>query len=208
MTAGEHYLTMEIATAALALCTGLANAGQAECEAKVRALMAPYGQNAPGTTGNRFGTSVTKMGDTEMRGYSLQTAQGSLYYDQDKKPVSLSFVNGDVYTTADQGRSWTLANSTPKAVMDEVMAGIRSQAEKATNIVCEEGVELDGKTVHRYAVDYALYNTGQAAHSEYWVDPETGFVWRDVTLFKGDPDILITVDTVPAPEMTLPDPKG
>ena len=66
--------------AAAWLATALpAHADQAECEAAVRALMAPYGDNAPDKTINRFGTSVTRIGEQEIKGYSLQTADGSLY---------------------------------------------------------------------------------------------------------------------------------
>lgn len=183
-----------------------AHADQEACEARVRALMAPYGNNAPAQVLNRFGTSVTTFGETEMRGYSLQTAEGSLYYDQERNPVSLSFANGDVYTTADSGKTWTLANATPKEVMDAVIAGVISQAEKATNITCEEGVDLDGRLVNHYGADFEIYNTGTPTRSEYWVDPETGFVWRDTMHSKGDPEVLVTVDAEPAPEMTLPDP--
>ena len=195
--------------AAAWLATALpAHADQAECEAAVRALMAPYGDNAPDKTINRFGTSVTRIGEQEIKGYSLQTADGSLYYDQDKNPVSLSFINGDVYTTQDKGETWTLVNSTSAEVMEEVRAGIESQAEKATNITCAYGTDLDGRTVDHYSVDYAIYNTGKAAHSEYWIDADTRFVWRDVTEFEGDPAIVITVDAEPAPDMALPDPKS
>ncbi|MBO6725218.1 MAG: hypothetical protein JJ911_06115 [Rhizobiaceae bacterium] len=192
----------------LAITTAIASADQAECEATVRAIMAPYGENAPEQQLNRFGTSVTKFGEHEMRGYSLQTAEGSLYFDADKNPASLSFVNGDVYTSMDQGKTWTLANSTPKEVMETTIAGIVSQAEKATNITCEYGVDLNGKTVNHYAVDYEAYNTGTPTRSEYWVDAETGFVWRDTMHSKGDPEMFVTVDAEPAPDMTLPDPKG
>ena len=92
--------------------------------------------------------------------------------------------------------------------MEEVRAGILSQAEKATNITCAYGTDLDGRTVDHYSVDYAIYNTGKAAHSEYWIDADTRFVWRDVTEFEGDPAIVITVDAEPAPDMALPDPKS
>jgi hypothetical protein len=182
------------------------HADQAGCEAKVRALMAPYGENAPAAVLNRFGTSVTKFGDVEMKGYSLQTAEGSLYYDQDRNPVSLSFVNGDVYTTPDGGKTWTLANSTPKDVMDKVIAGVRSQAEKAINITCDEGVDLNGRTVNHYGADFEIYNTGTPTRSEYWVDPESGFVWRDTMHSKGTPEVMVTVEAEPAPDMILPNP--
>ena len=197
-----------IGSGCLAIAISSAYADQAECEATVRAIMAPYGDNAPSQQLNRFGTSVTKFGEHEMRGYSLQTAEGSLYFDADKNPASLSFVNGDVYTSMDKGKTWTLANSTAKEVMDTVIAGIVSQAEKATNITCEYGVDLDGKTVNHYSVDYKIYNTGTPTRSEYWVDPETGFVWRDTMHSKGDPEVFVTVDAEPAPDMTLPDPKS
>lgn len=192
----------------LALAVSSAIADQAECEATVRALMAPYGDNAPEQQLNRFGTSITKFGENEMRGYSLQTAEGSLYFDADKNPASLSFANGDVYTSMDKGKTWTLANSTPREVMDTAIAGIVSQAEKATNITCDYGVDFDGRTVNHYAVDYEDHNTGTPIRSEYWVDAETGFVWRDTMHSKGEPEMFITVDAEPAPDMTLPDPKG
>lgn len=185
-----------------------AHADQAECETAVRALMAPYGKNAPTRQINRFGTSVTRFGEHEMRGYSLQTAEGSLYYDAEKSPVSLSFINGDVYTTTDKGKTWTLANSTSAEVMETVIAGMVSQAEKATNITCEYGVDLNGKTVNHYAADYKVHNTGTPTRSEYWVDPETGFVWRDIMHSKGDPEMFVTVDAEPAPDMALPDPNN
>ncbi len=195
----------------LVLSTGFAflspaHADQAECEKAVRALMAPYGENAPDASIQRFGTVTTKFGEHEMKGYSLQTAEGSLYYDQNKNPASLSSINGDVYTTADGGETWTLVNSTSEEVMKEVQAGILSQAEKATNITCEYGVDLDGRTVNHYAVDYALYNTGAPVHSEYWVDPDNGFVWRDLMHAKGEQEVITITDAEPAPDMSLPDP--
>ena len=56
--------------------------------------------------------------------------------------------------------------------MDEVRAGILSQANEATNVACEYDIEFAGKIAHHYAADYVLYNTGQPARSEYWVDSE------------------------------------
>ncbi len=192
----------------MALTAFPAHADQAECERAVRALMAPYGENAPKQQLNRFGTSVTKFGEHEMRGYSLQTAEGSVYYNADKTPASLSFTNGDVYTTADKGETWTLVNSTSEDAMKTAMAGVVSQAESATNITCEYGVDLNGRTVNHYAAEYEVYNTGTPTRSEYWVDPETGFVWRDTMHSMGDPEMFVTVDAEPAPDMTLPDPNN
>lgn len=192
--------------AALTLVPALpAQANQAECEAAVRKLLYPYDENKPETVLNRFGTSVTKTGKQEMRGYSLQTPDGSVYYDQDKNPTSLSFTSGETYFSSDKGKSWTLVNPNSKEVMDALYAGLRSQAEKAENITCEYGVDLDGKTVNHYTADYKSYNTGDPVHVEYWIDPENGFVWRDINHFTGATETIIEVNAEPAPDMVLPD---
>ena len=195
---------LAVAAALAALPVLPAHADQAECEKTVRALLYPLDENKPDTGFNRFGTSVTKIAGQEMRGYSLQTPDGSLYYDQDKNPTSLSFSSGETYYSPDKGKTWTLANPNSKEVMDAAYAGLRSQAEKAENIVCEYGVDLDGKTVNHYSADYKLYNTGDPAHVDYWVDPENGFVWRDINHFKGAAETIVEVNAEPAPDMTLP----
>lgn len=208
MSFQRPYTTVAVMALMLAPSFAPAYADQAECEEKVRAIMAPYGANAPTESANRFGTSVTKIGEAETRGYSLQTADGSLYFDENKTPVGLSFVNGDVYTTSDSGKTWRLVNSTPRDIMEKQLAGVVSQAEKATGIECNYDVDLDGKKVHHYVAHSAIHNTGQKFSSQYWVDAETGFIWRDVKVFPGSPEIRITVDAEPAPDMSLPDPKG
>ena len=199
-----RFARLAAAAALAALPVLPAHADQAECEKTVRALLYPLDENKPDTGFNRFGTSVTKIAGQEMRGYSLQTPDGSLYYDQDKNPTSLSFSSGETYFSPDKGKTWTLANPNSKEVMDAAYAGLRSQAEKAENIVCEYGVDLDGKTVNHYSADYKLYNTGDPAHVEYWVDPENGFVWRDINHFKGAAETIVEVNAEPAPDMTLP----
>ena len=200
-----RFARLAAAAALAALPVLPAHADQAECEKTVRALLYPLDENKPDTVFNRFGTSVTKVAGQEMRGYSLQTPDGSLYYDQDKNPTSLSFSSGETYYSPDKGKTWTLANPNSKEVMDAAYAGLRSQAEKAENIVCEYGVDLDGKTVNHYSADYKLYNTGDPAHVDYWVDPDNGFVWRDINHFKGAAETIIEVNAEPAPDMKLPD---
>ena len=72
-------------------------------------------------------------------------------------------------------------------------------------MMADYGVDLDGKTVNHYSADYTLYNTGDPAHVEYWVDPDNGFVWRDINHFKGATETIVEVNAEPAPDMTLPD---
>lgn len=179
-------------------------ADQAECEKAVRALLYPFDENKPGTVLNRFGTVSTTIDGNEQKGFSLQTPDGSVYYDASKNPTSLSFTTGETYWSPDQGKTWKLVNPNSREVMDALYAGLRSQAEKAGNIVCKYGIEFEGRTVNHYAADYKIYNTGDAAHAEYWVDPDNGFVWRDRTHTTGSADVINDVRAEPAPGMTLP----
>ena len=125
-------------------------ADQAECEKTVRALLYPYGKNKPETVLNRFGTVTTIINGKEQKGFSLQTTDGSVYYDTNKNPTSLSFVTGETYWSPNQGKTWKLVNPNSKEVMDAVYAGLRSQAEKAENITCEYGIDFEGRTVNHY----------------------------------------------------------
>lgn len=190
--------------ALLCALTAPALADQAECENTVRALLYPYGENKPEVTINRFGTVKTVIDGAEQRGYSLQTPEGSLYYDADKNPVSLSFSTGETFWSGDKGKTWNLVNPNSKEVMDAVFAGMKSQAEKATNITCDYGVEYEGKTVDHLKVDHVIYNTGDKVHTEYWVDSGNGFVWRDLNHSTGSADVINDVRAEPAPDMALP----
>lgn len=181
-----------------------AGAEQAECENSVRALLYPYEENKPSKILNRFGTVTTTINGQEQKGFSLQTPEGSVYYDADKKPTSLSFATGESYWTPDKGETWKLVNPNSKEVMEKVDAGLRSQAEKAQNITCNYKIEADGRTVNHYSADYKIYNTGDAVHAEYWVDPVSGFVWRDRTHTKGAAEVINDVRAEPAPDMKLP----
>ena len=183
-------------------------ADQAECEKSVRALLFPLMENKPDKVLNRFGTVQTIINGAEQRGYSFQSRGGSVYYDGDKNPVSLSFSTGETYWSPDKGKTWNLVNPNSKEVMDAAMAGLRSQAEKATNITCDYGVEFEGKTVNHYKADHVIYNTGDKVHTEYWVDPENGFVWRDLNHTTGSAEVISDVRAEPAPDMKLPDKPG
>ena len=180
-------------------------ADQAECEKSVRALLFPLMENKPDKVLNRFGTVQTIINGAEQRGYSFQSRGGSVYYDGDKNPVSLSFSTGETYWSPDKGKTWNLVNPNSKEVMDAAMAGLRSQAEKATNITCDYGIEFEGKTVNHYKADHVIYNTGDKVHTEYWVDPENGFVWRDLNHTTGSAEVISDVRAEPAPDMKLPD---
>ncbi|MFM1816881.1 MAG: hypothetical protein RLZ98_3576 [Pseudomonadota bacterium] len=177
---------------------------QAECEKTVRALLYPYDENKPKTVLNRFGTVTTVINGNEQKGYSLQTPEGSVYYDADRNPTSLSFATGQTYWSPDKGKTWKLSNPNSKEIMDKVYAGLRSQAEKARNITCKYRIVFEGRTVNHYTADYNIYNTGDAVHIQYWVDPESGFVWRDLTHTKGAAEVINDVRAEPAPGMKLP----
>lgn len=200
-------MLMRTGGAALVLLQALmapAHADQAECEKTVRALLAPFDENKPDVTINRFGTVKTVINGAEQNGYSLQTPEGSVYYDADKNPVSLSFSSGETFWTGDKGKTWNLVNPNSKEVMDAVFAGLKSQAEKATDIACDYGVDFEGRTVNHYKADHVVYNTGDKVHTEYWVDPDNGFVWRDLNHTTGSAEVIIDVRAEPAPDMALP----
>jgi hypothetical protein len=182
----------------------IVHADQAECEAAVRALIYPYDENKPTFAQNRFGTIKTTINGTEQNGYSLQTADGSVYFDANRDPVSLSFTTGESYWSPDGGKTWTLVNPNSPEVMKALYDGLRSQADKANNIACEYDVAYEGRTVNHYVADYSIYNTGDAVHVEYWVDPQTGFVWRDLTHTTGSADVMNEVRAEPAPDLELP----
>lgn len=181
-----------------------AAADQAECEKTVRALLYPFDENKPSTVLNRFGTVKTVINGAEQTGYSLQTPDGSVYYDNNKNPTSLSFSTGETFWSPDGGKTWNLVNPNSKEVMDAVFAGLRKQAEEATNITCDYGIEYEGKTVNHYKADHVIYNTGDKVHTEYWVDPDNGFVWRDLNHTTGSADVINDVRAEPAPDMSLP----
>lgn len=198
-----HWTRLSTLTAiALGLATVQA-AAEAECAADVRKLM--QGDLAWDTPIKS--RSVTTMGEQEMVNLGLTDGKHHLTMDAQGTPVSL-FTENKFYTTADKGASWTLVQTYTPEVMAETKAGLASQAEKATNITCDYGLDLDGRRVNHYGVDYALHNTGTPMRSEYWVDAETGFAWKALTISDpGGNEITIVQSSEPAPGETVPQPQ-
>jgi hypothetical protein len=177
------------------------------CAKRAYALMVPTDNPEGRNTTPRFGPTTTVFSNQKISGYSLQTVDGSLYFNDLKEPVSLSLSNGSWYTTADKGQTWTLGGSSSKAEMDAVLDELRRRAEKATNIVCKAGIAFNGLSVDYISAEVIVESSGAAMQLEYWIDPETGFVYRDVNTSLIEPKTVITVDAQPAAEMTLPDPE-
>lgn len=146
---------------------------------------------------------VTTMGDTKIRSMALTTPDNrGMAMDENGNPVSL-WIGNKFYTTTDQGKTWKLLSETTDAAQQEFLDGLKSQAEKATNISCEYDVDLDGKQVHHFSLDYELHSNGMAMKGEYWIDAETSFPWRVRTV---SPHNVIVQDNVPEPNAEIPDP--
>lgn len=177
-------------------------ADQAACEAAARAAMSDYDWPEPMRQNVQ-----TIMGGNTIIGTAVSTgAHRAMYMDADGKPQSLS-IDDKFYSTMDGGESWTLVQHYSEETMTAIRDGIRSQAENATNIVCQYGIDLDGKTVDHFAVDYVLHNTDKPMKGEYWLDSESGFIWRVKTVSTSDGTVIVQ-DNEPAPGATLPDPEG
>ena len=76
---------------------------------------------------------------------------------------------------------------------------------------CEFDTEIDGRAAHHYKVDFPLQNsqTDTNTHSEYWLDPDTGFVFKALTISKaGGIEVTITQHIQPDPEAKVPDPDN
>lgn len=179
-------------------------AAEPECADAVRTLMQG---NLAWDTPIRS-RSTTTMSGQEMVNLGLNDGKSHLTMDAEGNPVSL-FIDDRFYSTADKGESWTLVQTYAPEVMAETKAGLAAQAEAAENITCEYGLDLDGKSVNHYAVDYALHNTGMPMHGEYWVDAETGFAWKSLTVSDpGGNEVRIEQVSEPAPGEIIPDPDG
>jgi hypothetical protein len=176
-----------------------------ECADAVRALM----QGSPSIEIPVKSRSTTTMaGGQVMVNLGLTEGKNHLTMDENGDPVSL-FREDKFYTTADKGETWTLVQTYSPEVMAQTREGLASQAENATNITCTYGVDLDGRSVNHFTVDYAIYNTGTPVHSEYWVDPETGFAWKARTVTDpGGNEITIEQVSEPAPGESPPDPDN
>lgn len=176
-----------------------------ECADEVRALMQGSG---PSETAVKSRSTTKMAGGLTMVNFGLSDGKNHLTMDENGSPVSL-FREDKFYTTADKGETWTLVQTYSPEVMAQGRDGLASQAEKATNITCSYGVDLDGRTVNHFTVDYAIYNTGTPVHGEYWVDPETGFAWKARTVSDpGGNEIVIEQVSEPAPGESPPDPDN
>ncbi len=146
---------------------------------------------------------ATIMGDNTIKSMALTTPDNhGMAMDENGTPVSL-WIGNKFFTTTDQGKTWKLLSETTEEAQQEFLDGLKSQAEKATNISCEYDVELDGKQVHHFTLEYELYNNGMAMKGEYWVDAESSFPWRIKTV---TPHNIIIQDNVPEPGAKIPVP--
>ncbi|WP_420409512.1 hypothetical protein [Hoeflea sp.] len=178
---------------------------EADCADEVRALMQG---NAP-HEGPIRSRSVTRMtGGMEMVALGLTDGKNHLSMDADGNPVSL-FRDNKFYTTSDAGQSWTLVQTYSAETMEQTRQGLARQAEQASNITCEYGVDLDGTEVNYYTVDYEYHGTGTPVHGQYWVDAETGFALKAITTSDpGGNETVIEQVSEPAPGETLPAPEN
>jgi hypothetical protein len=195
------------ALAATCLTAGLILAAPAmaedDCADEVRALM----QGTAPHEGPVRSRSVTRMtGGMEMVNLGLTEGQNHLTMDADGNPVSL-FRDNKFYTTSNAGQTWTLVQTYSAETMEQTRQGLAQQAEKARNITCEYGKDLDGAKVNHYTVEYERHGTGTPMQGQYWVDAETGFALKAVTISDpGGNETVIEQVSEPAPGETIPAP--
>ncbi|MCR9122481.1 MAG: hypothetical protein NXH91_09425 [Phyllobacteriaceae bacterium] len=175
----------------------------ADCEADARAAMLDVAHPVPMRQ-----NVTTEMAGNTIQSFALSTPHGrGMALDANETPVSL-WIGGRFYSSADGGESWTLVSEQTQDQRDAQAAGRQRQADEATNITCDYGVDLDGKTVNRFALNYALAGSGIPAKSQYWVDAETRFPWRVIHEFGGANPSVITQNNEPVDTLTIPDPEG
>lgn len=175
----------------------------ADCEADARAAMLDVAHPVPMRQ-----NVTTEMAGNTIVSFALSTPDGrGMALDANETPVSL-WIGGRFYSSADGGESWTLVSEQTREQLDAQAAGRQTQADQATNIACDYGVDLDGKTVNRFALDYALAGSGIPVKSRYWVDAETRFPWRVIHEFGGANPSVITQNNQPVDALSIPDPDG
>lgn len=175
----------------------------ADCEADARAAMLDVAHPEPMRQ-----NVTTEMAGNTIVSFALSTPDGrGMALDANETPVSL-WIGGRFYSSADGGESWTLVSEQSQEQLDAQAAGRQMQANEATNITCDYGVDLEGKTVNRFALDYALAGSGIPVKSQYWVDAETRFPWRVIHEFGGANPSVITQNNEPVEALTIPDPEG
>lgn len=175
------------------------------CAEAIRAIMTDFRTERPPVKH----TSVTRFGDQETVSISWATGfnQG-MSGDAEGTPVSL-FREGAFYTSEDGGQSWTLARRYSEQEVALNRFGLETQARYAEGFACEDGASHEGRSGSRYSVRFTLHSTQTPVEAVYWVDPDSGFVWRTETSFEtpGGP-MQVIQDTEPAPDFVLPDPEG
>ena len=178
-------------------------AALADCEADARAAMLDVAHPVPMRQ-----NVTTEMSGATIESFALSTPDGrGMALDANETPVSL-WIGGRFYSSADGGESWSLVSEQTREQLDAQAAGRQTQADEATNIVCDYDIDLDGKAVHRFALDYALAGSGILVKSQYWIDAKTRFPWRVVHEFGGAAPSVITQNNEPVDELTIPDPDG
>lgn len=198
----HRALAFAIATLSSAVAPA-AFADQAACEAAVRALMTNTETGQPAV---KHVNATTFAGQTTTNITYTTGFNEGMAGDENGVPVSL-FRDGKFFTTSDRGETWTLVREYTEAERADLRIGVVWQADNAENFACATDVDLNGRVVHHYAVDYRLYSTKDPARTEYWVDPETGFVWQTLNTFhfaNGESTVLQVSE--PAPDFVLPNP--
>ncbi|MBO6640519.1 MAG: hypothetical protein JJ920_20895 [Roseitalea sp.] len=193
----------QAALPATAILLFSAPAAFADCEDDARAAMLDVAHPVPMRQ-----TVTTEMAGNTIESFALSTPDGrGMALDANETPVSL-WIGGRFYSSADGGESWTLVSEQTQDQRDAQAAGRRTQADDATNIACDYGVDLDGRTVNRFALDYVMTGSGIPVTSQYWVDADTRFPWRVIHAFGGANPSVITQNNEPANALTIPDPDG
>ena len=196
-------LSVAIGAAALLSLTSSPSADQATCEADARAAMLDVNHAVPMRQ-----DVTTEMGGAVIVSAVLSTPDGrGVALDANDTPTSM-WIGGRFYTSTDGGATWSLLREQSQEELDQQAANREKQAEDATAIDCEYDLDLDGRTVNRFSLEYVLIGPGTPITSQYWVDAETSFPWRVVHEFGGDAPSVITQQNTPQPDLTIADPDG
>ncbi len=174
-----------------------------DCEVDARAAMLDVAHPVPMRQ-----DVTTEMAGQKIKSAALSTPDGrGMSLDASGKPVSL-WSSGRFYTSSDGGDSWTLLSEQTEEAIEAQHANLAKQAEQATDISCEYGVELEDRTVNRFSLTYTMLPSGTPATSTYWIDVETSFPWKVVHDFKGASPSTITQLNSPDPSLRIADPGG
>lgn len=203
--AQNRYFSMNkrIAIYTSLFCMGFALPGYAEnCEIDARAAMLDVAHPVP----MRQDVSTKMAGQTFDSSAISTPDRYGMAFDVTGKPVSL-WRDGEFYTTADSGESWTLLSRQSAEERAAQDSNLKKQADQASEIECDYGASVDGKDVHRFSLSYTLIPAGTPVRSTYWVDRANMFPWKVVHEFGGANPSVITQMNTPAPGLTVPDPN-